>query len=170
MKTKHVILISILVFVVFLGTIAMFVYKTFTGGPTPSQRVDTNTEQTQNQINNSTTTATTTNTTNIPPPDNHTALDDCIELKANEAKGKEYERGSLLVSFFNSLSYSLALDTIKLLGLRPDDSTEAKNNFNQNHWLTVFVPKGKEFEWQCKLDASEGIKKANLNLTFNLRQ
>jgi hypothetical protein len=64
----------------------------------------------------------------------------------------------------------MAVEMIRLLGLRADTSSEARSNFNQNHWLTVTVPTGKEFQWQCQLDASEGIKKANLNITFNLRQ
>jgi len=169
MKTSHIISILVLVVVVFFATIFLFLYKSFDTGTVNRSGESQNSSTNQNQ---STTTPTTTPTTSTTPPssDTHTALDDCIELKASEANNKNYVRGSLLVSFFNSVDYDMAVEMIRLLGLRAETSSEARSNFNQNHWLTVTVPNGKEFQWQCQLDASEGIKKANLNITFNLRQ
>lgn len=171
MKPQHIILIFVLVAVVFVGTIFLFIFKTFSGptGPRTDSNLPTNVASSTNSTN-PTSSSTTPDSGNLTVPDNHTALDDCIELKAYEAKGKTYEKGSLLVSFYSAVEYSLAVESIKLLGLNTDENSDSRNNFNQNHWLTVRVPTGKEFEWQCTLDASEGIKKANLNLTFNLHQ
>jgi hypothetical protein len=97
-------------------------------------------------------------------------LDDCVILKAHVAEGKEYEKGSLVVTFFDLLDYDTALESLSLLGLTPDTSQIAKDNFVSHHWLPVSVPAGSEFKWQCQLEASEGVKTTNLNLTFKLHQ
>lgn len=173
MKTQRIFLFFGLAMLIFVATIFLFVYKTFSPGSggnntpnfvSPSQTAS-NTPNQPSQPDTSTPPQTAP-----PQSDTHTALEDCIALKTSDAQGKNYEPGSLLVSFADIMGYETALATIRDLGLDPDPSQDAKNNFTQYHWLPVAVPKGQEFKWQCVLDASEGIKKASLNATFNLSQ
>lgn len=169
MKPVHIILMLVLVVVIFAGTIFLFIFKSFSGSGARSTPSTPNAPATTTTTGNDTTSPTNTDQTPA-EADTHSAIDDCVELKAYEAKDKDFERGSLLVSFYPAVSYSLAVDSMKLLGLNVQTSDSSRSTFNQNHWLTVLVPAGKEFLWQCQLDASEGVKKANLNLIFRLRQ
>lgn len=164
MKIEKILLFTLLVALIFIATIVLFVFKTFT--PSPQDR-------NQPQVTQPKPTATSTKPTTTPTQtntDSHSAINDCIELKASEAEGKQYERGSLLVTFLSGVDYNTAVESIELLDLKADTSSEAKSNFSQYHWLPVSVPFGTEFQWQCVLDSSEGVRKANLNFTFNLRQ
>lgn len=172
MKINRVIVLSILVAVVFLVLIGLFVSKIFSPGPGNNEPNQTPTQTQQTPATTSSTQNPSTPTTPDPGPnaDTHNALDDCITLKSTEAAGKNFVRGSLIVAFFAQLDYETAVDSMQLLGLRSDTSVEAQQNYRDHHWLTVNVPRNKEFEWQCKLEASEGVKSANLNLNFNLRQ
>ena len=172
MKLERIILTSIFVLVVFLAIIALFLYKSFTPGTNqnrdndrPSETINTDYQPTDVPD------ATTNDDTNVPAQaDTHTVLDGCITLKASEAAGKDYERGSLLVTFATAMDYNTAVSGIRLLGIDPDTSVSAKENFEIYRWLPVSVPEGEEFEWQCLLDISEGIRSANLNVVFRLRQ
>ncbi len=165
MKIERVILFTVLVAVIFVATIVLFFFKTFSPGPNQNQNPPVFTQPTKP--------ATTTNptaTSTQPAADNHTALDDCIELKAFNAQGKSYEKGSLLVTFPNSVNFSTAIEIIDIVGAKTDTSSAGRDNFNSHHWLTVTVPKGEEFKWQCLLEGADGVRKANLNFTFNLAQ
>jgi len=158
-----------LVGVIFVAIIGLFVYTTFSPGPAADHSNDIK-DPIVETVPKATTTIDIENIDTTRPIDTHSAIDDCIKLKANEAKGKQYERGSLLVTFRNDIVYGLAIETMGLLDLKTEVSDEAENNFDTYHWLTVFVPSGQEFKWQCVLDTSEGVKKANLNIRFELRQ
>jgi hypothetical protein len=171
MKIERIILTLVFVVVVFLAIIALFLYKTLT----PSDNVRDFDRLPTIPVNEIPTTSTPT----TPPPfdpstpdsaDSHSALDECIAFKASEADGRQYERGSLLVVFQSAMRYETAIDSMRLLNLVPDTSATAKENYEQFKWLTVAVPEGKEFEWQCTLDASEWVRGTNLNTSFNLRQ
>lgn len=167
MKIERVIVIFVIVVVIFVTTIAMFVYKTFS----PASKSDQNNISTVPVVpisgQNSTSTVP---TQSIPEADSHNAIDDCIELKANASSGKEYERGSLIVTFLPQVSFELAVRSLEYFDLKPEVSKLAKDNFDLYHWLTVTVPTGEEFKWQCVLDSSEGVKRTSLNFTFKLRQ
>lgn len=164
MKIERVVFVLVLVGLVFVAIIALFVYKTSVPAP-ETEYVETATTTDPAQENPS------ESSNNLPPQtDQHNALDDCIELKANEAIGKEYERGSLLVTFHDLVSFSTAIESLELLGLSAIESSTARSNFDRYNWLSVSVPSGEEFKWQCLLDASEGVKGASLNIIFKLRQ
>ncbi len=158
-----------LVGVIFVAIIGLFVYTTFSPGKTVDHSNDIK-DPFVEPTPQSTTTVNVETIDTVTPTDSHSAIDDCIELKANEARGKRYERGSLLVTFRSDVAYGLAVESMGLLDLKTEVSDQAENNFDLYHWLTVFVPSGDEFKWQCVLDTSEGVKKANLNITFDLRQ
>lgn len=174
MKVQRVLLLLVFVVVIFLAIIALFLYKSFAPGNQTPHDFGNNPSPTTNNGNPGIPPGTTndggSNSDQPVSTDTHTAIDDCIVLKASEAAGKEYERGSLLVTFESAMGYETALETVRLLTLTPDSSATAKTNFETYHWLPVSVPTGEEFKWQCLLDASEGVKRTNLNITFNLRQ
>lgn len=160
------------VLVVFLALIALFLYKSFTPGTNPNRDADRPAEVIDISPD---TEGSSTGTPNTDPngpaqADSHTILGDCIALKTTEAVGKDYERGSLLVTFATAMDYETALSSMRLLGLSPDTSASAKENFEIYHWLPVGVPDGEEFKWQCLLETSEGVRGATLNITFRLRQ
>ena len=165
MKIQRVVLIFVLVAIIFFATIAMFVYTTFTS-PINSGRDNKNPSVEVPQQP----TTTPPNTPPLSETDNLNVINGCIALKASLAQGKQYEKGSLIVTFLDLVSYEIALESLRFFKLTPDTSSLGKQNFNSYHWLSVGVPSGEEFKWQCLLEAGEGIKKANLNLTFNLRQ
>ncbi len=166
MKIERVLLFTLLVALIFIATIVLFVFKTFS--PSPDRTHDNAPQVTQP------TKPTTQNqpTSSIPqiPTDNLTTLDGCIELKSSEAVGVQYEKGSLLVTFPDSLLFSDAIEIVQVVGLDADSTSEAQSTFNAHHWLTVFVPPGEEFKWQCLLEGADGVRRATLNRTFNLRQ
>ncbi len=164
MKIEKVILFTLLVALIFVATIVLFIFKTFAPNP-----VDQTPHFTQ-PVPAATTTRPTTTPTTKPNTDNHTALDDCIELKSSVAQGVQYEKGSLLVTFLNSVDYNTAVDISNVVGVNPDTTSESQTNFNSHHWLSVSVPRGEEFKWQCLLEGADGVKKTNLNITFNLAQ
>lgn len=165
MKIERVLLFTLLVALIFMATIVLFVFKTFT--PSPTQQI--NQPNTVQPVKPATTTTPTT-TTPKPNTDSHSALDGCIELKAHEASGKQYEKGSLLVTFPQSVSFNSAVEIVNVVGASANTSSEAKTTFNSYHWLTVSVPRGEEFKWQCLLEGADGVRKANLNFILNLAQ
>lgn len=165
MRIERIVFVLILVGVVFVAIIALFVYKTFTP-ESETRYVPTDSVDIQDNESGGS-----EESREVPPfADSHNALDDCIELKANEAMGKTYEPGSLLVTFLDLVSYPTAVESLRILGLEPDTSDQARQNYQSYRWLSVTVPAGEEFRWQCVLDSSEGVKTAGLNLTFWLRQ
>lgn len=163
MKIERIILVVVLVLVIFIALIALFIYKAFTPGANVHSGPEVQAPTTSTQS--------ATSSTQIPDSaDNHSAIDECVALKTSEAQGKEFERGSLLVTFQDVATYDIAVEILGLLNLTSDTSKTAQDNFKTYHWLTVTVPVGEEFKWQCVLEASEGIKAARLNTTFRLRQ
>ena len=166
MKIEQVLLFTLLVPLIFVATIVLFVFKTFS--PISNQS-NNNSQQIVQPIKQNTQNQPTTTTSQV-ATDNHSPLDDCIELKSSEAVGKKYEKGSLLVTFPDSLGFNDAIEIAGIVGAQADTSSDARNTFNQYHWLTVSVPRGEEFKWQCLLEGADGVRRANLNFTFNLRQ
>ncbi len=173
MKLKQIFIFFALVMVIFVATIAIFVYKTFSpsrDASQPPQSVSNPYGDPGSQSNLPPPAASTTSPSIPSQADGHTAIDDCIALKSSEAQGKQYERGSLLVSFKDGVTFSAAVSDMKALELAPDISESSKNNFSEYHWLSVGVPRGEEFKWQCLIDTESTVKRANLNTTFDLRQ
>lgn len=166
MKIEQVLLFTLLVALIFIATIVLFVFKTF--APISNQP-NNNSQQIVQPTKQNVQTQPTTTSAQV-ATDNHSPLDDCIELKSSEAAGKKYEKGSLLVTFPNSLGFNDAIEIAGVVGVQADSSSDALNTFNQYHWLTVSVPHGEEFKWQCLLEGADGVRRANLNFTFNLRQ
>lgn len=155
-----------LVAVIFIATLAMFIYSTFAPvqSPQPNQN---QTPQTQNGPNPQTSPTSTPAKPNIDLSD---PLSECISAKTSAAIGKQYVRGSLIASFVTGMDYDTAIETLQALGLNVTASVSDRSNFDQYHWLTVSVPSGQEFRWQCKLETSEGIKRSSLNFTFTLHE
>lgn len=183
MELKHIAGLLILVAVIFFGTVFMFVYKT------SSPRPLTNNQQTASYVQNSASSSTQTSgsaTTSTQSSGQNSFADnsvldnadpyesDCVVQKKAAAVGKNYEKGSLLVTFEDVMDFETAVKTIELLnaslGVRVNDSLDARTNFRQNHWLEVTVSGSSEFQTQCELEKSEGVKRTSLNFLFSLRQ
>lgn len=162
MKLFRIVLTVVFVILICVGIVWLFIYKTTSDNPNITFN-----ESKPNQT--ATSTATTTDEAQ-PATDNHNPLDDCIELKANEAKDKDFQKGELLVVFENGISLQTAIESIQFYKLAVVESPDAQSNFNQYRWLTVKVPKDEEFKWQCLLETGEGIKRTILNTMFNLHQ
>lgn len=163
MKIQHLVLFGILVLVIFVAVLVMFVYKTFSPDTDFRKTVPVLTETSFVPISTSSVTV-------LSESDAHDFLDECQIFKMNEILGRQYESGSIIVRFFDAMSYDMAIDIINTIGLESDFSDLVKNNFDRHHWLSVVVPPGEEFKWQCILDASEGIKSTSLNYIFDLRR
>lgn len=174
MKLDRVILAIVLVILIFVAIVVLFAYKTSTPGTNIRYDLDDVQVNDDDLLNNSSNPNTGSNGTNVgtnaPQTDIHNAFDDCVALKTTEAQGKQYVRGSLIVSFLDAVRFNTAIDSVRLLGLKADSSAQAEDNFGTYHWLQVSVPSGEEFKWQCKLETSEGVKRATLNSTFQLHE
>lgn len=183
MELKHIAGLLILVAMIFFGTVFMFVYKT--SSPRPLM----NNQQTASNIQNSASSSTQTSglaTTSTHSSGQNSFVDnsvldnvdsyesDCVVQKKAAAVGKNYEKGSILVTFEDVMDFETAIKTIELLGtqlgVRVDDSFDTRTNFRQNHWLEVTVSGASEFQVQCELEKSEGVKRTSLNFLFSLRQ
>jgi hypothetical protein len=91
------------------------------------------------------------------------------EERVAREKNINYEQGSLLVSFKPTVKFSEAQSLITRKGLKLQNNS-SQLEFEANHWLTVNVPKGEEFDWICTLKASSEVKNATLNPLFNLAE
>lgn len=93
-----------------------------------------------------------------------------LAREAIEKNGTEYERGSILVSFTADVSFEDAQAIVTREGLSVKAEGSTRSEFNSLHFLTVVVPKGKEFEWICVFKAKAGVKNASVNPLFKLHQ
>lgn len=181
MKIKHMVGLLVLVAVIFFGTVFMFVFKTFApstrdiqNNPVVSQSASTS--QSSNSNSNSSIIPTNTEAPiEIPFSDQESltpaTLSVCATQKKTEAGGRQYEKGSILVTFYDAMDFETAVKSVQLLGLETEDSLTARNNFRQNHWLEATgIPATSEFWIQCQLEGSEGVKRTSLNYLFSLRQ
>lgn len=90
-----------------------------------------------------------------------------IERAAVEEKNMQYESGSILVTFKQSVTFAQAKSFLDAKGLRPH-TTASPDDFEGMHWLSVRVPKGEEFDWICSLSGSPEVRRAAVNPVFDL--
>lgn len=92
-------------------------------------------------------------------------------VRAAAAKqGTGFERGTILVSFDPDIAYAEAIAILDSFGLKPHNTASSKADFTTNHWLSVSVGQGKEFEEICALRGRDGVKYAGPNYTFDLHE
>ena len=97
-------------------------------------------------------------------------LDQCIaEVKAS-ANYSQSVKGLIIVSFSKDTSFDQAVSIIKSQSLNFTETAEARDNFGTTFFLEVSVPKGAEAEWICKLGEVSGVRRASLDLLFNLHE
>jgi hypothetical protein len=87
--------------------------------------------------------------------------------KAAADAGTKFEAGSVLVSFRPGTALSEANGILDSLGLKQHNNPSPED-FKSNSWLTVTVPKGREFDWACTFRERPEVKYAGVNPIFDL--
>ena len=100
--------------------------------------------------------------------DKETTLEACVETETRKIGEIKYEKGSILVSFKSSATFSDALEVIESNNLKYQSREAVESDFETNHWLGVIVPKGEEFRWICKLKENKKVKNAVVNRILDL--
>lgn len=83
--------------------------------------------------------------------------------------GRDYERGTILVSFKAGVSYAAMKAFIDSLGLRLHNDPDPAA-FEEGRWATVRVERGSEFKWICDLRDDAPVRNAGINPIFNLAE
>jgi hypothetical protein len=86
------------------------------------------------------------------------------------AAKREYEKGTLLVTFKSDITYTQAKDILATYGVSVQNEANAKSTFNSRHLITGAFTPGEEFTKVCLLKRDGRIAFAGLNLIFNLHQ
>jgi hypothetical protein len=178
MEIKHIVGLLVLVAVMFFGTVFMFVYKTSSPRPLTNSTNSSQTSNTQTSTSSSSQSNQSSGqniSTDISVPDASAPYEsECVIQKKAAAAGKNYEKGSILVTFEDAMDFGTAIKTVELLrkelGVQVVESSDVQRNFEQYHWLEAIVPQSSEFSSQCELEKSEGVKRTSLNFLFSLRQ
>ncbi len=86
------------------------------------------------------------------------------------AKKREYEKGTLLVTFKTGLTYSQAKDILATYGISVQSEVSSKESFSSRRLITGAFAPGEEFTKICLLRRDERIAYVGLNIIFSLHE
>jgi hypothetical protein len=107
-----------------------------------------------------------------PGSNNDQTVSTCIAAlrKETTAAKREYEKGSMLVTFKSGISFDEAKAILATYGVSIKSETSSKASFSSRQLITGAFTPGEEFSKICIVRQDERIKFAGLNVIFNLHE
>jgi len=93
-----------------------------------------------------------------------------IEKEKVQKGGVNYKKGSLIVSFPASTSFTQAVSIMAQYDISLASDTEASETYAMSNWFMVTVPSGKEFDLKCAIMVDTRIKYVTINPIIELNQ
>ena len=107
-----------------------------------------------------------------PAQDEDNSLSGCstkLQQETTAAK-RQYEKGTILVTFKSDVSYDDAKDILATYGIAVQSEASAQNTFKGRHLITGAFTPGEEFIKTCLLRRDGRIAYAGLNIIFTLHE
>jgi len=161
-----IVLISAVVGVALGALLAWFQQPDRSYRSVPEERIDSITHKTSTGTAASASRDAATGTS----ADRSAARDRCVEKKRSKAQGKDYQRGTLLVSFNERVPFKKAVQTVEAAGASATTSDAVHRSYKERGWFEVSVPDEELFEVQCTLEEVQEVRGTRLNVTFNLAE
>jgi hypothetical protein len=96
----------------------------------------------------------------------------CAERLTQEttAAKKEYDKGTILVTFKSGLTYEEAKALLATYGIRVQSEASAQTTYENTRLITGALASGEEFTKICLIKRDQRIAYAGLNVIFNLHE